>query len=308
MSDGTPIIVKKKKVQAAAHHGGSWKVAYADFVTAMMAFFMVMWIMGMSQETRSMVAGYFNDPLGFMKNQPKSRSPFAIKGSPNPKPGTTNGPSESKTPDEQLQLKEVEQQFKAALASGDVDLKELAQHVEVKLEEEGLRIELTESAGAVFFETGSPIIRPIAKKLIAAIGPILARSGRPIIVEGHTDSAQYASQMYNNWDLSGARALSMRRALSLAGVHNEQFVSVNGYADTRLKNPANPYHFSNRRVTVLLPFKRVIQRLDHLPKDDLRQEIQGIFRKPVEIAPIKETQAAADEELNAFGEKPGKER
>jgi chemotaxis protein MotB len=285
MSDGSPIIVKKKKVQAAAHHGGSWKVAYADFVTAMMAFFMVMWIMGMSQETRSMVAGYFNDPLGFMKNQPRSRSPFAIPGSPVTKPRTSErGPNEKKSVNEELELKRVEEEFKKAIA-GDVDIKELARHVEIALEDEGLRIELVESAGAVFFESGKDVIRPIARQLIAKIGPILGKAARPIIVEGHTDAAPYPSEAYDNWNLSSDRANSMRRALTASGVSAKQFVETRGFADTRLRNRNDPFHYSNRRVTVLLPFKRTIQISDNLPADQLRNDIQGVFKKDIGIAP-----------------------
>jgi chemotaxis protein MotB len=85
--DATPIIIKKKKAAGHAHHGGSWKVAYADFVTAMMAFFMVMWIMGLSDDTRTKIQGYFNDPIGFEKNQPKAMaviSPKTIQLSPAP--------------------------------------------------------------------------------------------------------------------------------------------------------------------------------------------------------------------------------
>src|SRR5689334_15823960 len=83
--DGTPIIIKKKKSHGHAHHGGSWKVAYADFVTAMMAFFMVMWIMGLSDETKAQIQGYFNDPVGFVKNEPKSHSVIALKSVPTTK-------------------------------------------------------------------------------------------------------------------------------------------------------------------------------------------------------------------------------
>jgi len=296
MSDNTPIIVKKKKIVAGGHHGGSWKVAYADFVTAMMAFFMVMWIMGMSAETRSMVAGYFNDPLGFMKNPPKSRSPFATPGSPNPKPTSgQSGPNEGKVAAEQLQLKEIATAFQAAIAE-DVDLKELSKHVQVDITEKGLRIELMESAGAVFFESGRDTIRPQAMELISAIGPILGRSGRPIIVEGHTDAAPYPSTAYSNLDLSADRAASMRRALSSHGVPLKSFVEIRGFADRQLKNKQDPLHFSNRRVTVFLPFTKEIAISDNLPKDAFKHEIQGMFKKPVEISPPPKAPTASQED------------
>jgi chemotaxis protein MotB len=310
MSETAPIIVKKKKVQPAAHHGGSWKVAYADFVTAMMAFFMVMWIMGMSAETRSMVAGYFNDPMGFMKNPPKSVSPFSTPGSPTPKPGTGKGTSDSRAVQDELKLKEVESEFKKAMES-EADLKELTKHVVIEMTEEGLRIELVEAAGAVFFETGKDVIRPIALKLIAKISPILAKSKRHVVVEGHTDSAQYAGMAYNNWDLSVDRARSLRRALSFNGVPQKQFTGVFGYADTKLRNPSDPLHFSNRRVTLLLPFGKSAAVIESLPKENLEQAIQGVFRRDIGIAPPVSSgqgRATNQAELNAFGVKPGKER
>ena len=285
MNDNNPIIIKRKKVRAAVHHGGSWKVAYADFVTAMMAFFMVMWIMGMSQETRSMVAGYFNDPLGFMKNQPKSKSPFAVPGSPVQKSAVAQkGPNSKRSADEELELKRIEGEFKAAMKA-DVDLKALAQHVEIVLEDEGLRIELVETTGAVFFESGQAVIRPEAKRLISKIGPILGRSTRPIIIEGHTDAAPYPSVNYDNWNLSSDRANTVRRCMSASGVNAKQFVEIRGYADTRLKNRKDPFHFSNRRVTVLLPFKQAENIPDNLPGEKLKREIQGVFQKPLDIAP-----------------------
>ena len=297
MNDGNPIIVKRKKVQAAAHHGGSWKVAYADFVTAMMAFFMVMWIMGMSQETRSMVAGYFNDPLGFMKNQPKSRSPFAIPGSPVQKSTVAQkGPNSKSSVDEELELKRIEGEFKAAIQA-DVDLKALAQHVEIALEDEGLRIELVETTGAVFFESGQAVIRPEAKRLISKIAPILGKSTRPVIIEGHTDAAPYPSPNYDNWNLSSDRANSVRRCMSASGVNAKQFVEIRGYADTRLKNTASPFHFSNRRVTVLLPFKRMVGTPDNLPSEQLKNEIQGYFRRTLGIAPLEYQPEPAGEDF-----------
>lgn len=295
MSDNTPIIVKKKKIQAAGHHGGSWKVAYADFVTAMMAFFMVMWIMGMSAETRSMVAGYFNDPLGFMKNPPKSQSPFATPGSPNPKPTSgISGPSQEDVAAEQLELKKIASQFEAALAQ-DVDLKELSKHVQVEITEQGLRIELMESAGAVFFESGRDVIRAQAMQLVSKIGPILGKSGRPVIVEGHTDAAPYPSTVYSNWELSSDRATSMRQALTAHGVPLKQFVEIRGFADRQLKNPGDPLHFSNRRVTVFLPFTREIAISDNLPKDALKKEIQGVFNKSLGISPPPKQPAPKDD-------------
>src|SRR2546421_12165067 len=110
--DATPIIIKRKKAHGHAHHGGSWKVAYADFVTAMMAFFMVMWIMGLSDETRAQIQGYFNDPIGFMKTQPRSRTVISVKGRPSNKPGQTSQHQNQPYRDEKAQIEALKKNLK----------------------------------------------------------------------------------------------------------------------------------------------------------------------------------------------------
>ncbi|MBX3119744.1 MAG: OmpA family protein [Fimbriimonadaceae bacterium] len=296
MAEVQPIIIKKKKVVAGGHHGGSWKVAYADFVTAMMAFFMVMWIMGMDSETRSMIQGYFNDPLGFVKNPPKTQTAFSIPGSPKPKEGVagskgmspdTRSTSEKQSAEMQLQkenLESVKTKIEKAL-SADPELKGLLKYVSLTVTDEGLLVELTEAVGAVFFESGSYAIRPEAMKLISKVGPILSHSGYKIIVKGHTDAMPYAGSGYTNWDLSTDRAQAMRRALSQNGVAEDQFVSVTGLADKELKNTADPNHFSNRRVTLLLPYKKPIGMSEDLSIDAFKQVNQGAFSRDVVIAP-----------------------
>jgi chemotaxis protein MotB len=287
MADHGPIIVKRKKVVAAGHHGGSWKVAYADFVTAMMAFFMVMWIMGMDPEIKSMVQGYFNDPLGFIKNPPKSKTPFQVPGSPSPKPGSSSRHGADimeNTRGEKKELDKIKKEFQAQIES-DPELKGLLKNVEMTLTDEGLRIEFLETSGAVFFQSGSAAILPNARKLIARIAPVLARSGRKVIVEGHTDAAPYASASYSNWDLSTDRAQSMRKTLAESGVKEGQFFEVRGYAATKLRRPDQPLDFSNRRVSVLLPFKTETQPMADLPAEAFKDKIEGAFRQPLDIAP-----------------------
>lgn len=292
MSEAGPIIVKKKKVIAGGHHGGSWKVAYADFVTAMMAFFMVMWIMGMDAETRSMVAGYFNDPMGFIKNPPKSRTPFAMPGSPAPKLGQA-GASTSMTMSENDRLeadamKALQKKIENAAKDGkSADLKSLLQNFDVTLTDEGLRLEFAESVGAVFFESGQAVIRPEAKKLIKRIAPILARSGRKMRVEGHTDAMPYAGTNYTNLELSGDRAISLRQELTDDGVALDQILSYAGFGSSQLKNKKDPYHFSNRRVTLLLPFDKEMGKFHDLPGDVLKQQTQAHFRTDIGVAPEK---------------------
>ncbi len=291
MADGTPIIIKKKKGHEHGHHGGAWKVAYADFVTAMMAFFMVMWIMGMSESTKSMIQGYFNDPIGFTKNEPKSRVNIQPSGGSqyNPASADKKGMGASDVSGEKSSAAatgdEIKKEIKQA-ASGDPNLKSLYANVDVNVSEEGLEIDFVENSGAVFFEIGSAQIRSGAMQLISRIAPILAKTKRKIVVEGHTDARPYNGNGYDNWDLSNDRAFAMRRALRGTGVPSNQFLEVRAYGPTRLKNTSDPYHFSNRRVTVLLPFTwRGGDRTSNLPQDILREKVQGVFKTPVNIKP-----------------------
>lgn len=286
MSEGTPIIVKKKKAHAHGHHGGAWKVAYADFVTAMMAFFLVMWIMGMDAQTRSMVAGYFNDPNGFMRNLPTSRNIISAPGMPAKGKGDTTAQSEDRRKHEADQAHSLKKKIEAAIVASapkDGYGQELIEGVEVHVTQEGLRIEFIEKSGEVFFELGSAEIRPQARRLIGKVAPILARSKWPMEIDGHTDSRPYPSPHYDNWDLSADRASAMRRALRDAGVPSSQVLAVRAHADRELRRPGDPYHFSNRRVSLLLPFNRGAG--PELPKEVLADGVQAQFRQPLGIAP-----------------------
>ncbi len=274
MSAGNqPIIIKKKKGgHGGGHHGGSWKVAYADFVTAMMAFFMVMWIMGLSEDTRKSIQGYFNDPIGFMKNEPRSKSVIpvstAISGAPK---GSTKG---SKAYDlEQRALERIEQQVKAEVVNQHTDQHmnlDIGKDVKITITPEGMQIEFVEERGAVFFESGSAIIRPGAKKIIDRIAPILAQFNHPLVVQGHTDAAPFAGPG-GNFGLSASRAMSLMEELRAGGCPENQFKEVVGYGATRLEKPDQPFDFSNRRVTVLIP--REASEGDGKPADELKDRL-----------------------------------
>jgi chemotaxis protein MotB len=286
MSDA-PIIIKKKKAHGHAHHGGSWKVAYADFVTAMWAFFMVMWIMGLSDDVKMKIQGYFNDPLGFMKNQPKSQSAFSVKAFPSSKAGSSSSKATEAVFREEHERKsasELKEKITKAVAQS-ADLKDLLKHVEITVTPEGLRIELLESTGAVFFESGRAEIKPDALELIKRIASVLATTNRSMIVEGHTDAKPYAGKDYTNWDLSTDRALALRRALAIGGVGEGQFLGVRGLAATQLRKPSDPFHYSNRRVSILLPFEASKDQKIDMPKVEEKSHVDGMFQPPLEIVP-----------------------
>jgi chemotaxis protein MotB len=291
MNEGTPIIIKKKKAHGHAHHGGSWKVAYADFVTAMMAFFMVMWIMGLSDQTKAQIAGYFNDPVAFLKVEPRSKNVLNLPGAP-PTKGKSNGTGYDRIVQEDGKtLKKIQKQIEQAMSAegkggekAGIDLKAIAKDIDISVTREGLQIELVENKASVFFETGSAKVRPYAVELLHRITPVLARSGRRIMLEGHTDARKYPSPNYTNWDLSTDRANSIRRLLEGDGIHENQVVQVRGYAATKLKNP-DPFHFSNRRVTLLLPFKDANGIDWDLPAEELKRARSDNFKQDAYVGP-----------------------
>lgn len=281
--DATPIIIKKKKSHAHAHHGGSWKVAYADFVTAMMAFFMVMWIMGLSDDTRAQIQGYFNDPIGFLKNQPKSKTVIPLKGSPNSKPISQKFQPGQAAKQDQKQLSRLRDEIKAKLASTRDTMKYL-QHMEFKLTAEGLRIEFLEDKND-FFEIGQATLKPGAKRLIAILAPKLGEAMRPMIIEGHTDARPFGNDPSGNYRLSTERALAVQIALAQDGVPPSKFEFVKGLADRELRDPAHPNSAVNRRVSLLVRSVATPTSTQALPKDEVRANLRDRVAPSLELAP-----------------------
>ena len=231
-----PIIIIKKKVGHGGHHGGAWKVAYADFVTAMMSLFIVLWLMGSSEKVKKAVAGYFNDPKGTASLL-----------------GTTmtgSGAPVEVTGDDQMQkLKEkLESEIKAKK-----ELEQLSKQIEITITPEGLRIELLEGKDGTFYQTGSAHLSDRGQELLALLAGELKTLPNSLLIEGHTDSAQYAQQNdYSNWELSADRANSARRLLQQDGVRADQVTQVRGYADQMLRVKNNPFDPSNRRISILV--------------------------------------------------------
>jgi chemotaxis protein MotB len=248
-----PIIIKRvKKGGHAAHHGGSWKVAYADFVTAMMAFFMVMWILGMDEHTRQAVEGYFTNPAGYKKGYGSGTSPIA------------NGASPVRIAEAQIKVmihRSEEKAFSAAAGKirGKLDGAKGSlgnAKFEVTVAEEGLRIELIEDGpGDTFFPSGSASVKTGLREGIQLIASELIPLHNTVIVEGHTDATRYGAKAgYTNWELSADRANAARRVLEEAGFPAARIHEVRGLADTRPRVPADPFAAQNRRITLMLPF------------------------------------------------------
>jgi chemotaxis protein MotB len=252
-SGGKIIVIKKKKAGHGGHHGGSWKVAYADFVTAMMAFFLVMWIMGMDPAVKDMIQGYFNNPVGYNKTHSGGANVV----------GTGNSPLSLDAKRLALLSRETQRRrFEEARTEilerleGTDELKALKAQIEIVITDEGLRIELVETGdGETFFAFGSATLKPAAARALALIARELAELPNDVMLEGHTDSAPYGRAGYSNWELSVDRANAARRAMEGGGLEGGRVVEVRGYADRELRVRTNPLDPTNRRVSILLPFK-----------------------------------------------------
>jgi chemotaxis protein MotB len=253
MSKGQPVIIVKKKGGGHhGHHGGAWKVAYADFVTAMMAFFLVMWLVGQSPQVKASVAGYFRDPGVFETTRGGGVLPGGAEGLKDA--GVT--PVAKPVPDDVKAAQEVLERaadhLRQALAKIP-SLKALEDRIEITVTSEGLRIELLETAKNSFFAVGSADLLPETVEILAVISQELSSLGNVIALEGHSDSRAYAdSKGYGNWELSTDRANSARRAMERFGLRPGQVNAVRGYADTRLRTPKTPLDARNRRISIVV--------------------------------------------------------
>jgi len=245
------IIIKKRKSGHGGHHGGAWKVAYADFVTAMMAFFMVMWILGMDQNLRNSVEGYFSNPVGFKKGYSAGRSPVSSGNSPG-QVATTPMKLIYRRAQEEKDLGETSGRIRERLKGAGLEA--IGDHIEMVQTNSGLRIELSEGAsGSEFFAIASATMTQKMHETLAIITQELAPLRNPIIIEGHTDASRY-SGIYSNWDLSVDRANAARRVMEESGLTASRIEEVRGLADRQLRIPDNPLDPRNRRISILLPF------------------------------------------------------
>lgn len=262
MSEESRIVKKVKKGGHAGHHGGAWKVAYADFVTAMMAFFLVMWIVGLNQAVKENIASYFKDPIGFMRGMEQGKKPFNIQA-----PGALSSPDvnpdiRKDSMDLQKKMREDKQRFERTKSEIEKEVRQnpefkaLSKSINVTIAQEGLRIDLMESTTDVFFDSGSAEPKSRTRHLLARIGRQLGMLPNRIVVEGHTDNRPFLGKNgWTNWELSAARANAARAIMEASGVQSGQVLEVRGLADRMPIDPQHRDSFRNRRVSILLPFQ-----------------------------------------------------
>ena len=244
-----PVIVVKRRGRRHGHHGGAWKVAYADFVTAMMAFFLVMWLIGQSKAVKQAVGGYFRDPTAF-----DAQSGRGVL------PGGTSMDTHAEEPRDQTVDREAERKRLEAAVKNIRDrldqvpaFKTLRDQIEFTVTAEGLRIDLVEQDDSTFFDKGSAVLRGESEHILTLIARELAALDHAILIEGHTDSQPYASpDGYSNWELSADRANAARLVMERGGLRPLQIRGVHGLADRELRVPADPFDAHNRRVAIVV--------------------------------------------------------
>ncbi len=264
-----PIIVKKVTVVAAGHHGGAWKVAYADFVTAMMAFFLLLWLLGATTEKqRKGLADYFTPTLVKLKQEsagsngmlggssitdadsyPNRAGQTGTKGITIPR-DTTGGPKEG---GERVKKREEMQQRLTAKLEANARLARLAKQVRMIDTSEGIRIDLVDDADFSMFQLGTTVLTPDAAALLTAIGEMLASELGGLSIRGHTDALPYNGALgANNWSLSAGRAEATRQALLRFGIGEARFRKIEGVADREPLIRDKPEDPRNRRISILL--------------------------------------------------------
>jgi chemotaxis protein MotB len=228
------IVIKKISGHGGGHHGGAWKVAYADFVTAMMALFMVLWLLNSSQETQKAIGGYFTDPAG---NGKLIGSSMAGAG----------GDAMNLAAKDLEELKErIAQSLKQS-----TKFKELQDKITMVVTGEGLRIELLESDVGTFFESGSPVPTEQATEIIGRLAREVGEIPNRVSIEGHTDAKKFTGE-YTNWELSSDRANTTRRIMQSYGVRKDQVAEIRGFADQSLRKGHNADDPSNRRISIII--------------------------------------------------------
>lgn len=233
-----PIIVIKKKVSHGGHHGGAWKVAYADFVTAMMSLFIVLWLMNSTPQIKKAVAGYFNDPKSGGRET-----------------GTTVLGSNKSVSIDQKNVQKLKEEIEKAILK-QTDLSKLSKQIVITITSEGLKIDLIEDKGGTFFQSGSAKLSPSGVELLNLLSAQLKVLPNKLLIEGYTDAQAYSKTSdYSNWDLSADRANSARKLLQQGGVGPNQVSQVRGYADQMLRVPSNPFDPTNRRVSLIVQWQ-----------------------------------------------------
>ncbi|MDH3209767.1 MAG: flagellar motor protein MotB [Burkholderiaceae bacterium] len=287
-----PIIIKRIKKGGHTAHGGAWKIAYADFVTAMMAFFLLMWLLGSTTSgDRQGIADYFQTPLKLAllsSGSGSGDSSSVIRGGGKDLTSSAgqvkNGDVEA--PQKKLNLQAMKQEVLRAEAARLEDLKKRVEQVlaanpnlaalrsQIKLDmtPEGLRIQIVDEQNRAMFDSGSAAVKSYMRELLQELALLLSEVPNRITVEGHTDATPYSSgeRGYSNWELSSDRANASRRELLVGGLPDDRMLRVQGLASSSLFDSSDPLNAVNRRISIIVMNKAAEERaLSNAPPDAL---------------------------------------
>ncbi|WP_194792498.1 flagellar motor protein MotB [Pseudomonas sp. UFMG81] len=280
MENNQPIIIKRVKRYGGGHHGGAWKIAFADFATAMMAFFLVLWLLSTATpEQKIAIAGYFKDPIGFSE----SGTPYIIDlgGSPQLAPEKTINPETKSepTPDTSIQLDKDQVETMAEQVERE-RLELLLQELQNKVEEnpqlqkfkdqilfeitqDGLRIQIMDAENRPMFDLGSARLQPYFEDILLAMADTIKAVPNKISISGHTDAKPYSGTGdFGNWELSANRANAARRALVAGGYPDDQVARVVGYASSSLFDRKDPFNPVNRRIDIIVLTKKAQRNIE----------------------------------------------
>ncbi|MBW0146947.1 flagellar motor protein MotB [Marinobacter arenosus] len=265
-----PIIIKRKKVVAGGHHGGSWKVAFADFATAMMAFFLVLWLTATATpEQKRAVEGYFRDPVGFTEGG--SPNPIDLEGSASvvteasPDIESSQIQIEDDVVDElsetleQRRMEELFQELKERIEQNET-LQEFKDQLLIDITDEGLRIQIVDRSGRPMFDSGRAELKYYSQDILFELAKTLGSVDNKLSLTGHTDATPFSGRPgYTNWELSADRANTARRALVAGGVRPQQIARVVGLSDSVLFDKEDPQAPINRRISIIVLNKKTIK-------------------------------------------------
>jgi len=278
-----PIIVKKIKKGGHAVHGGAWKIAYADFVTAMMAFFLLMWLLGSTSEgDKKGLSDYFSAPLkvsmqggsgagGSNTILPGGGADLTQQSGQNRR-GDGNDPLQKKKQANAAKAEVAKQDAKklatisakiSALISSNTKLAEFSKQIRLETTADGLQIQIVDDQKRPMFDSGSAAVKPYMRDILREIGGALNGVENKISLDGHTDSSPYSSAQrgYSNWELSTDRANASRRELVAAGMPDDKLARVVGLASSILLDPENPTGAVNRRISITVMTREAEERL-----------------------------------------------
>ena len=274
----TTIIVKRVKKGEHAHHGGAWKIAYADFVTAMMAFFLMLWLLGSLSDAQKVgLSRFFSSPNAMVSQAGVNSSVLNFTGEPRPESEFDPAPPEEALSDEgvKIPLDELLLQLKQQIETSEA-FQDYKEQLQLDITIEGLRIQMMDDEARPMFDVGSARLKSYAAEMLRTIGATVAQVPNRVSVAGHTDSRTYSTGRteYSNWELSADRANAARRALASRMARDVKFGRVVGLADSVPYDRENPMNAANRRISIVV-LNEATERAIGL-REDLESKAQSV--------------------------------